>query len=857
MRHSDNVHNVQGSRRVRAIGLRDRLILWLALIIGLLFVVDGAVLQLVVLPSFEQVENAEAERSFDRALNALNGELQELHANAADYATWDDSYAFAAGEENGYAETNGTPVSMGHLDLAVFAVLDRQGALRLGRLRHEDGVAPLPDALLPTLLELQRRFAHEGGEGIVSTAHGLWLASIQPILRSDGSGPPVGTLIMARWLDEKVRARLEERTQERIAFWRADGTLLPLQEAAALRELVQSGATHLLRVDEGDDVAVHGLLRDVADAPALLLRVDTPRSATRLGAEAVRTATLGLVVSAVVALLVLRLLLQHLVVSPLSILATHMLGIRRTGDLSRPLVLERDDEIGALARAFDDMRTRLHAAHRELRDVFDSVGDLFFALDREFRFIVVNRACLETWGMTEEQVIGRPILAVLPRLEGSECFEAMRRVFLSGRPQRIETFSPIMQCWVEFYATTRSDGRLTVHLQDITRRKEAERAKSAFLATMSHEIRTPLTAILGFADLLARSPLSPEQQKHLRIVRDTGKTLLTVVNDILDLSKLEAGKMSLERIPVDLPALLREALATVELLGAEKGLAFRAEIAADLPCRVRSDPVRLKQVVGNLLFNALKFTEKGGITLRARIVDRDDAQVRVRVEVEDTGIGVAPEHLPRLFTMFEQADQTTTRRFGGTGLGLAICKRLVETMGGTIGVVSRPGAGSTFWFELPLEPAAAEERPEPVRATADAPGTDRALRVLVVDDIATNRMLLSALLGGLGHAPAMAEDGIKAVEAATRERFDLILMDLHMPGMDGFMATQAIRSGGGPNATTPIVALSADVLPETARACRTAGMDGNLAKPIEAERLKEVLGMAAARSTDGAGSIAA
>jgi signal transduction histidine kinase/ActR/RegA family two-component response regulator len=368
--------------------------------------------------------------------------------------------------------------------------------------------------------------------------------------------------------------------------------------------------------------------------------------------------------------------------------------------------------------------------------------------------------------------------------------------------------------------------------------EQGSKAKSQFLATMSHEIRTPLTAILGFSDLLARSPLSPEQHEQLRIVRDTGQTLLTVVNDILDLSKLEAGKMSLEQVPLELPALLREALATTQLLGAEKGLTFRAELAPDLPAWVEGDPVRLKQVAGNLLFNALKFTERGSITLRATVAGHEPGAGWVRVEVEDTGIGITAEQLPRLFGLFEQADQSTTRCFGGSGLGLAICQRLVGAMDGRIGVESVPGRGSTFWVELPLRLAAA--LPAPVAEVTAAPA--RALRVLAVDDVATNRLLLTALLRERGHQAVTAEDGVKAVEAAGRERFDLILMDLHMPGLDGFMAARALRAGGGPNAATPIVALSADVLPATVAACRAAGMAGHLAKPIERAKLQELLG---------------
>jgi PAS domain S-box-containing protein len=818
--------------------LRHRLIAWLGLVIGLLFALNYTVLQLVILPSFEQVENTEAGKNLDRVLNALNTELQELRANAGDYANWDDSYAFVNGQDNGFEQANATPVSMTHLDLAVFAVLDRQGRLRLGRMRGGDNVIAIPRELLPYLDELRLRFAAQGGEGVVATTLGLWLIAVQPILRSDGSGPAAGTLIMARWLDDNVHARLEQRTREELTLWPADAVELPAEETASLRELSSSAASPLLQTHHGSDVAAYGLLRDIAGRPALLLRVDTPRHATLLGAAAVRRTTLGFVVTAVVALLVLGVLLQRLVVRPLTALTAHMLAIRRTGDLSRPLDLAGDDEIGALARAFDDMRASLHTMQQELRDTFDSIGDPFFAVDPGLRLTMVNRRCLEVWGKATPEVAGQPLWAVLPQLQGHAILDRIRRVLATGCAERFEFFSPVTDKWVEYSITPRRAGGLVIYVQDIAARKAAEEAKAAFLATMSHEIRTPLTAILGFSDLLARSPLSPEQHEQLRIVRDTGRTLLTVVNDILDLSKLEAGKMSLERIPLELPALLNEALATVELLGAEKGLTFRPELAPDLPAWVQGDPARLKQVVGNLLFNALKFTEKGGIVLRARPVDDDDAKVRIRIEVADTGIGITEEQLPRLFGLFKQADQSTTRRFGGTGLGLAICKRLIEAMGGAIGAASRSGAGSTFWFELPLPRAPVEERPAPVLVDP-APG--RSLRVLAVDDVATNRLLLTALLRERGHQAVTAEDGVKAVEVAGRERFDLILMDLHMPGLDGYMAARAIRSGGGPNAATPIVALSADVLPATVAACREVGMVGHLAKPVDPRQLTELL----------------
>ena len=838
-------------------GLRNRLIVVLALFTAMSLAVQLGVLRLAVLPGFEQADHADAERSLTRVRRSLDGELRQLQGSASDYAVWDDTYRFAAGEMPGYIGASFTAGSMVDHDLDAFAILDRNGALLYGAGRADGEPAPLPADIAAELPTLWHRLAAGGPEarvgGILVTPETLWLVSAQPILHTDGSGPPGGMLVMARRLG-RVAARLAEQTQSPIELWRvgdeADGPPSEVAQAV-LRRLLEGRSPFAVERGARGEVAIFGLLRDLAGQPALLLQVTVPGSDLALGGHALRVAALAFLASGVVLAVLLTALLQRLIARPLAEITTRILAMGRTGDLSRPLEpCRRGDELGALALAFDQLRASLHKAQQGLRETFDGVDDLFFALDHELRFTIVNRACLDAWRLPPGELVGRPFLEVPPQLAGSEAAQVAERVLASRRAERIETFSPLLNAPAELHVAPRQDGGLVAHLHDISKHKAAERAKSAFLATMSHEIRTPLTAILGFADLLARSPLSPEQAQHLKIVRDTGQTLLTVVNDILDLSKLEAGKMSLERIPVDLGTLLREALAASELLGAEKGLAFRLELDPALPALVAADPVRLKQVVGNLLSNALKFTSKGGITLRARVAGREGASVRLRVEVEDTGIGVAPEHKPRLFAMFEQADQTTTRRFGGTGLGLAICKRLVEAMGGGIGVESAPGAGSLFWFELSLGPAQAA----PTAAPAAGPvAAGRALSVLVVDDVATNRLLLKALLQGLGHVPSLVEDGVQAVEAAGQSRYDLILMDLHMPRMDGLMATQAIRSGGGPNAATAIVALSADVLPETARAFREAGMVGHLAKPIDPQRLRELLGtLAAAPSPEAA-----
>jgi CheY-like chemotaxis protein len=299
--------------------------------------------------------------------------------------------------------------------------------------------------------------------------------------------------------------------------------------------------------------------------------------------------------------------------------------------------------------------------------------------------------------------------------------------------------------------------------------------------------------------------------------------------------------------------MLREAMASVQLLGAEKGLEFRLEIEPGLPRSMLGDPVRLKQILLNLLANAVKFTERGHVALRARTIGTEGGRAAVRVEIEDTGIGIEQAELPRLFEMFEQVDRSITRRFGGTGLGLAICRQLVGMMAGQIGVTSAPGVGSTFWLELPLELPRSSAAPAKVvqaETVAIRPG-----RILVVDDTPTNRLLLQALLREQRQEVVLAADGVEAVDHAAREVFDLILMDIHMPRLDGLAATRAIRTGGGPNAGTVIVALTADVMEDSRAACVAAGMDDHLAKPVDRARLRAILarrlGLEAAASSGG------
>ncbi|AWN38447.1 PAS domain S-box protein [Methylobacterium radiodurans] len=388
-------------------------------------------------------------------------------------------------------------------------------------------------------------------------------------------------------------------------------------------------------------------------------------------------------------------------------------------------------------------------------------------------------------------------------------------------------------------------------------RCEAERASAAkteFLASMSHEIRTPLNGVIGFNDLLLDEPgLPPAARRYAERIQSAGATLLTVVNDILDFSKIEAGQIELVRAPFPLCRLIEETAAIVRQAAERKGLSLRVAVPP-VPLRLIGDETRLRQVLLNLLNNAVKFTAAGGVVVEAAEVAttaRPDGAHRIRVAVRDTGRGISVDVQPRLFQRFQQADACVQRDFGGTGLGLAISKQLVELMGGTIGVESRPGAGSTFWFEVDL-PAAPEARSG--SSTESSPPGPGARRLLLVDDVPMNQELARAVLTIGGHSVDVVGSGAEAVRAVQAASYDLVLMDVQMPGMDGMTATRLIRSLAHPAASVPIVAMTANVLPHQIEAVRAAGMQGHVGKPFQRA---ELLAVIAAHTADTPGPAAA
>ena len=538
------------------------------------------------------------------------------------------------------------------------------------------------------------------------------------------------------------------------------------------------------------------------------------------------------------------------------------------------------------------MEEKLRRSEERYRLMADNIRDLIWTMDLRMNLVYVSPSMETMYGYTPEETKGfrfeklltpdsvQKVLALYGVIKS-----LMAKGILSGKGfSETLVLEHVRKDGTTFWGETQvsitvdGDGRI-VGLQavtrDITERKRAEalakdkkaaeianRAKSEFLARMSHEIRTPLNGIIGMTELCLERDPDETLQGLLQTIYGEARSLSGLVNDILDLAKIEAGKMVLEKAPFDLAELVRNVAEGFAPRAAQKRLHFETYVAPDIPAKLVGDPVRLRQVLVNLIGNAFKFTSEGGVSLSGELVRDAGGTVAVQFSVSDTGIGIPPDRQQRIFEAFEQADGSTTRQYGGTGLGIAIAKEIVGMMGGEIGVVSEPGEGSTFWFTAELQKGAEREAASGQeggdRSASPVAGT-RATRqgrqILLVDDYAVNLEVARRHLEAGGHAVALARNGREAIDAFRSGGYEIIFMDIQMPVMDGIEATRSIRAlenGRGTAARIPIVALTAHAVREYIDACLQAGMDDYLIKPVFRQDLLDKV----SRWTDGDGSAA-
>ena len=531
---------------------------------------------------------------------------------------------------------------------------------------------------------------------------------------------------------------------------------------------------------------------------------------------------------------------------------------QRHNNRSIELVAHEVTELNRQLRREADARSRDAA---RMNALLENASEAIVSCNDKAEIVSLNRAAEQMFGYSAEEAIGRSVSMLYADWDAAQVAIAEAQRKRARSSGRVELELPARRKNGEVFPREFSlsvldfEGeqlRIGFH-RDISAHKAAEtalmaardeaeaanHAKSEFLAAMSHEIRTPLNGVLGMAAAMEATPLSEEQRRMLTVINESGQLLMTLLSDILDLSKIEAGQMAFEQTPFDLAASVKAVARLYAETAAAKGLSYEVSVSEAARGWFVGDPTRYRQVLQNLVSNALKFTDRGGLAISVDVHSETDGGAVLRTLVEDTGVGISAEGRERLFRKFSQADASTTRRYGGTGLGLSISKQLVEAQHGEIGVDSEPGRGSRFWFDLPMPRA--EARQEAALAPAVNLAPRATVKILAAEDNRTNQLVLKAILAQADLEVTFADNGVEAVEAARLEDFDLILMDVQMPVMDGLQAAQAIRAMQGRRASTPIIAVTADAMPEQIRACMAAGMDAHVSKPLRPESLFSVI----------------
>jgi signal transduction histidine kinase len=728
--------------------LRQTVLLTLGLGFALLTAVQAYLAHTFVQKQLLEIETrAGFERlaTVHRAMELLE---HELASTTADWADWDQSYAFVSGANSSYAADNLGLSTFVRLRLSAIVMVDRNGQVIYAAMSQGDAVVAAP----PELMTLAQRdaqttstVAKSNWTGLVATAGGGFLVSSQVVLDSNRKLPPRGRLLMARSLPATILPN--------IAI--AAAIQLSVQPLAAVPSDRDQRGVSILQVSGRDTLRltaneVQGFtpLDDFAGRPFAVVEMRTDRPMLAMLSSARTYLLLSTLVVGMVFCAVALLMIRAKILKPLEALADTVAKV---------------------------------GTHTPVATRFN-----------------------ETAGAREFATLSAALNKMLQQIEAQQALQKDRDAAI-----------------------------------------EANRLKSEFLAIMSHEIRTPMNGVLGMCELLHRTELNPRQKYLADTILTSAQSLLELLNDILDFSKIESGKLHLEVSEFSALETITSVSKPFMTAAQTRGLAYSLQLDPRMPALVMGDEMRLRQVLTNLLGNASKFTQHGSLTLRCEVQDLTYESVQLRFTVTDTGIGIAKAALPEIFEAFEQGDSTTARRYGGSGLGLAIVRRLVELMGGRVGVDSEEGQGSAFWFTIPLRIVTHARTLPAAVSTMSAARFDEAQAplVLLAEDNTVNREVITEMLEYFGCRVTAVENGAQALAAAAAATFDAVLMDCQMPVMDGHAATAELRvlEQAAARKRTLIVALTADVTAENHRRCLEAGMDYVVTKPISHTRLRELI----------------
>jgi PAS domain S-box-containing protein len=845
---------------------------WLVMIL-MLTALFGSVIHLVILENYKYLEHKNVVEDLDGLESIIVAEFDSLKATCTDWAVWDDTYEFAGGNYENYSEENLNGPEF-YLHLNLFAFINQEGSYLYKNFTdlESNEYVPVPPEII-SYIDRRVDMIDKDPEdmdyrGVITSSRGPLLFVCSPILRTDRSGPKDGMVVMGKLLTGDLLESIKNRSMMEITVVQHGSGNPDLDEVP-----IPNGSnihTHkTIREKDLSTLVIEYTIFDPYGESRIVLLVEKDRSVYKEGMKTTLTLGLAMFLPLIIILLVFIILVDKFFVKRVLEMGGQVRDLSADPDSRERIRVNGRDEISDLVEKINGLlesKERAYAivdeSDKRYYQMFNNSPGMFINLALDGTVLDANDSVLKALDRTRESIVGMGFELFLIEPESNELLKMIDQSMEEGIKMRVDgklrkLNGPPIEVIISL-VSTKVAGRTIIHMmmEDISARKQTEielenahkealaasQIKSDFISNVSHEIRTPLNGLLGMIDLLGRTELDFPQRKYLEKAKSSGRTMVSIVNDILDMSKIEIGKMTLEENGYDLRNAVENVCGVMEIMAQEKGLVLTHQFANDVPERAIGDELRVTQVLNNLLSNAIKFTGSGSVGLNVSTLF-DTGSPKILFSVNDTGIGMSEETISKLFQKFTQADTSTSRKYGGTGLGLAISKELAERMGGRIWAESQPGKGSTFRFTVEM---VIDEKPLASLSSGTShiniDDSIQGMEILVAEDNDTNMFLTRLILEEMGAKVTEARTGSEALDRVLGKVFSLILMDLHMPVMDGFEAAKKIRESEAISGRrTPIIALTGSRMEDERNRMLESGMDGHLMKPFDMEQMRAAI----------------